>query len=345
MGRTLTSILFLLAFSVPCLIGETLPVMRISVENSTTHVQTLAVERFVRLLRTELEGQLDIRFYPAARLFRDKDVIQALFLGRVEMAVPGTWQFDTLVPEAALFLLPGFYGRPRELTYRVMDSPLGKRINRAVEEGLHVVIPGRWIDLGHAHLFSLSRPIHSYRDIDRMKIRVAGGQANMLRLEALGGIPRVISWPDLNAYLETGGIDAILTSYETVRSAALWEKGVRYVYEDSEYFAQYVPMISPEFWEELSPEIRRIICDCWESGVEQARREAAAAQIASRELLEARGVEIRIPSPEELHSARELLMEQQNAMAEILHIPDELLAELEAILAVPEDLSGRRNDN
>ena len=87
-------------------------------------------------------------------LFRDADVFRALAQGKVEIAVPGTWQFDRYVPEVGLFLLPSMYGRDASFTYGLMESPIGNRLVSTIERVLDVNVLGRWIDLGHTHVFS-----------------------------------------------------------------------------------------------------------------------------------------------------------------------------------------------
>ncbi len=88
------------------LFAQSLPVIRISVENTDSHVQTKSVRRFADNLAERLAGRYEVRFYPAASLYRDADVFRALTQGKLELAVPGTWQFDRYVPEVGFVLLP-----------------------------------------------------------------------------------------------------------------------------------------------------------------------------------------------------------------------------------------------
>ena len=204
-----------LALGTPLASWATLPKMRISVENSESHVQTRAVKRFAQDITEKLAGQIDVRFFSNARLFRDRDIIQALAQGKVEMAVPGTWHVTQFESNVGIFLLPEFYGRTAQANYAVLDSDIGARINAGIEKNLQVKVVGRWIDLGHAHLFGVHRKINRHEDIKGLKVRVAGGLANKLRIQALGGVPTIIPWPDLPEYMQLGRVDAVLTSYET----------------------------------------------------------------------------------------------------------------------------------
>jgi len=102
------------------------PVMRISVENTDAHVQTIAVRRFAELVAQRLGDRLDVRFYSSASLFRDSEIVKALARGRVEMGVPGTWQIDPFIPEVGVFQLPSFYGTRPELVYQFFAVEAGR---------------------------------------------------------------------------------------------------------------------------------------------------------------------------------------------------------------------------
>lgn len=273
------------------------PVMRISTENPAGHVQTRMVGAFAAALQARVGDRLDVVHDHGAALFRDRDVVLALQQGQVEMAVPGTWQLDRFQPAVGVFLLPAFYGLNAPQSYALRDGTAGKAITAMVEQRLDVVVPGRWIDLGSAHIYTKSKPVTRHEDLKGLVIRIAGGEANAARLRALGMMPVVIPWPDLPAALGSGKIDGIMTSHETVVSGRLWEHGLRHAFEDRQYFAQYIPLVGGRFWRRLPDDLRAIIREEWEAQVETARAEAAAAQAAARINLIAKGM--RITTPEE----------------------------------------------
>jgi C4-dicarboxylate-binding protein DctP len=314
--------------------AQIVPLMRISVENTETHVQTIAVRRFASELRERLRERIDVRFYANANLFRDQDVIQALIQGNVEMAVPGNWHVSRFEPNAGVFLLPVFYGRERQANYDILDSEIGRTINRKMGDTIGIKVLGRWIDLGHAHLFSVSKKISRHEDIEGLKIRVAGGVANELRIKALKGIPTVIPWPDLPAYLNGGRIDAVLTSYETVKSAKLWQNGIKYVFEDNEYFPQYIPLVRLSFWKKLPEDVQSILVDTWEKHVDVARENAGNAQTDSKNEILKQGVEIVVPESNEVRLWREKIMANQQAFIKEMKIDPDLAEEVTNFLAI-----------
>ncbi len=305
------------------------PRIRISVENYPGHVQTEAVRRFAEDLDERLGDRYAIEFFHSGELFRDRDVLSAMSAGNAEIAVPGTWQIDRFERSVAAFLLPACFGRSAEFFHRLSDGALGSEINRRMEASLNVVVLGRWLDLGHAHLYFSSRRVTSHRQLEELRIRVAGGLGNELRIEALGGLPVVIPWNDLPFHMQQRRIDGILTTHETAKSGRLWEHGVRYALEDHQYFGQYVPLMRRTFWSRLSPEDRRVIQEVWESGVEGQRQRALRAQQEARLVLQRNGIEIVVPEEQAIEETRDLLLLRQDEMAGTLGIPPNVVRLLE----------------
>lgn len=312
--------------------AEPLPVLRISTENNQHHVQTKVIGLFAGRLREKLKGKLAVEHYHSARLFRDRRVVKALADGKVEMAVPGTWQLDRFEPSVGLFLLPMFYGRNADFNHRLRDTEIGQEINSRIGKSLDVTVLGRWIDLGHAHLYSVKKPIESHADLNGMRIRIPGGIANAGRLKAFGAIPEVIPWPDLPQALTFGKIDGVLTTHATVASARLWEKGIRYAFEDKQYFPQYIPIISSHFWNKLPGEIQQTIRETWESVVDEGRSMAAAAQRNALTALRVNGISVVTPSPKALAQKRKDILPQQAEISARMGVDPALIKTAETLI-------------
>ncbi|WP_022666179.1 TRAP transporter substrate-binding protein DctP [Desulfospira joergensenii] len=324
--KNLCILLFiLLSLCASSAIAAQLPIMRISVENTKTHVQTQAVKRFSDDLRNRLKGRINVQFYFNSSLFRDADIIQALGQGKVEMAVPGTWNVTKFEPNVGVFLLPIFYGRSADSSHMILESRAGKAINGLIEKNLHLKVVGKWIDLGHAHLFSLTKKILRPEDIEGLTIRVAGGLGNKLRIRELGGNPVVIAWPDLPGYMIQGRVDAVLTSYETVRSARLWEKGIKYAFEDREYFPLYIPLIRMSFWEKLPPDIRTIVTDTWDKHVDTSRKQALEAQITAKKVTIENGLTVVVPGEEQITIWRNRMLKKQDEFVRRMNIDPKIV--------------------
>lgn len=310
----------LLFLIVICSDAQAGPIIRVSTENAINHPQTKALEDFVALANDRFKGELSFELYPTAKLYRGSNVIDAVSAGRMEIAVPGIWHFSRFVPEANIFLLPRFYGLSKEENYQVREGVVGQFITRKIEENLNVIVMGRWIDLGYAHIFTARKKITEPKDLKGLLIRVAGGQGNLARLDAMGAEAVTIPWPDFPDLLANSGVDGTLTTAATVNSVKLWEKGLKYAYLDRQYFPQYIPIISQSIWARLNAEQKEKLRQVWEETVEPARLRAEEYQDNALKNLERNGVELFRPSDQVIAQTRKALMKIEPELIQNLKI-------------------------
>jgi len=294
--------------------------IRISLDTNATHVRNKGTEAFAAELKKRLGNKFAVEIYPSAQLFRDRDIPKALRQNAVEMGIPGTWQLDGIEPNTAIQMLPMFYGVDADTVHKIMDGKLGQFVNKRMEERLKVKILGKWMDLGFQHFYSVSKPINTYDDLKGMKIRFPGGSANAARIKGLGGVPTLIPWPDLPLALSQGVVDAVTTTHESTFTAKLWDSGLKYSFEDFQYFGQYVPMVSLDFWNKQPKDVQNALTAAWDATVGEERKNAAAAQIAARDVLIKNGIKITGPSKAEIVAARKRLMPLQNDLVKEMKI-------------------------
>lgn len=310
-------------------------ILRISTENAPSHFQTRVVQRFVDTLAEKTRGRLIVEYHHSAQLFRDQDVIRALNEGKVDMAVPGNWQLDRYDPYVSTLTLPMLMGRSESEHHRFRDGKTGQLISAHLAESLNVVVPGRWIDLGYANLFTTSKTVTRHEEMAGMRIRIAGGSAIAAQLSSVGATPALIPWPDVPTVLQQRQLDGLLSTYETVASAKLWEMGVKHGTETRAYFAQYIPIISRSYWERLTPELRQALRESWESVVDDARAQAQETQRTARRILELHGVTVNeLDTPAQQAWLKQVTV-GQDALAQSLGIPAGLLRETEKQFARP----------
>ena len=330
MGIRSIAVIAFAALSFSNLIAEEPILFRISVENVSSHFQAKLARRFSEALAAKAGEGLKVEFYDGARLFRDADVIAALARGSVEMAMPGVWQLDKLVPDTAILMLPSVYGSSGSTMRAAIDGPLGSFLVERVEKALPVKVIGPWLDLGHAHLFSSGSGIRSAADIAGKRIRVAGGRANEERIRALGGKLLSIPSPDLATYLDRGLVDGILSTYETVATAGFDAHGLTTVFEDREYYPFYLPLVSKATWESLPESTRASISELWGEMLAEGRADSALAQSAAKAALDKAGMTIVLPSAAETAGVASRLRAEERAMARRLGVSEEALAILRA---------------
>jgi TRAP-type C4-dicarboxylate transport system substrate-binding protein len=111
--------------------------------------------------------------------------------------------------------------------------------------------------------------------------------------------------------------------------------GLRYVYEDHAYFAQYLPLIAGPFWSRLDPALQRLLAESWEAEVDDGRALAVVEQETARTRLGAAGLRIVTPAASVLAETRHRLIARQSDLVEQLGIDPALVAIAAEMTAAP----------
>lgn len=299
--------------------------LEISLETGPNHIRNIGVTEWAEELQKKSGGKLEVKIFHGAAKFKDTDVPKALNQGALDMGFPGTWQLGKYIPDFDAVDLPVFFGTTQEENYKVWDGPAGKALAEKFEKKLEVKVIGKWLDLGFQNTFSTAKPIKVHSDMSGMKIRIPGGAANIARYEVLGGAAVKIAWPDVPQALQRGTVDGLSTTFESIRSAKLWDSGLKNGYVSQHSFSQYLPTISAKSWAKYPKDIQDLITSTWAAKVDTLRARAAERQASAKEDAKKNGIAVVEPSPEDLASARTKLMAKQDALVKELKIDDEFM--------------------
>jgi TRAP-type C4-dicarboxylate transport system substrate-binding protein len=316
--------------------------LRICLDTAPNHLRNLAVRSFADRLEAALPGRFHVRIFDSGQLYNDRDAAKALIWGDMEMALPSILQLARFEPAANVTSLPMFYGLPPDVLGDVLDNNVGPLLAARIEARLPVVVLAPSLDLGYIHLFSTRKPLRSISDVGGLKVRVAGGAANLKRLRAQGANPVVIPWSDTPLSLSQGNIDAISSTYETLQSASLWDAGINFGYEERGMFIQYVPLVRRSFWESLDPATQSILVETWRSAMASARAFAVERQDKARAAAIEHGVTLTTPDWRAIDAERTRLMRLQEHMVLELRVPPDVVTAVDT--AISEALARRDHD-
>ena len=319
-GTILTTLAVLVLMAMPAFAAD----IQISTENTPSHFQTQVLQRYAAALNAEIpEHRFDV--VHSARAFSDREVAEAVSSTRVAIAAPGIWHLGQYSSDLNALLLPDFMGLEAQDVRKLVDGPVGEALEDSLETQLNVKVIGKWLDLGPAHIFTRKKVIRRFDDLKGLRIRYAGGDANALRLAALGAEPVLIPWPNVPDALDRGEIDGLLTTSSTVVSASLWEHGLTHAFLSHSYYPFYVPLISGDIWRRLSEPQRKVLTDSWEDMISDGRERAVSHQESSMALLREHGIKITAPSNQERESVRRSLASRQDEMAREIGISNKML--------------------
>ncbi|WP_374448235.1 TRAP transporter substrate-binding protein DctP [Stella sp.] len=310
---------------------------RISIETAPNHFRNMTVDRFAADMAKRVPG-LKIEIYHSAQLHPDRDVPKALRQGTIEMGMPGTWQIDKVEPNAALIDLPAFFGLAEDMAYDVIDGPAGQKLNAMFERKLRVKILGPWLPLGFGNTYTTSRELRSLADLKGMKVRIPGGAINAERYKFLGANPVLVPWPDVPLALSQGTVEGVYTTFESVRSAQLWDSGLKHAFVERAALLPYVPMVNLAFWDKQKPEVQQHLLAAWKDAVAWGREDGRKRQVDAMKLAQSKGISVVQADQAELDRVRRAMLSIQPDLVKKMNMDqglvDEVMGELKKAGAV-----------
>ena len=128
-----------------------------------------AVKYFGELVKERTDGRYSVEVYHSAQLGEEKDTIEQVRSGVIDLNRVSMAPFNGLVPETTVPSLPYLF-RSEDHMHKVMDGPIGDQIAAAFEP--HGLVALAFYDGGARSFYNSKKPINSMADMTGMKFRV-----------------------------------------------------------------------------------------------------------------------------------------------------------------------------
>ncbi len=159
---------------------------------------------FKDLAEKYTNGRVKVEVYPNSSLYKDKEELEALQLGSVQILAPSISKFGPLgVKEFDVFDLP-FLMSDDARARQMMASPMMADLNKKLET--KGVTPLAYWDNG-AHVYTANKPLIRPEDFRGVKLRIQGSKVLDAAVRELGGIPQIMAFGELYQALQTGVVD------------------------------------------------------------------------------------------------------------------------------------------
>jgi C4-dicarboxylate-binding protein DctP len=224
----------------------------------------LATEKFKELAEKYTGGKVKVEVYPNSQLYKDKEELEALQLGAVQMLAPSNAKFGPIgVKEFEVFDLP--YILPDLKTLRkVTDGPLGAKLLKLLDS--KGMIGLAYWDNGFK-VMSANKKLLTPADYKGLKFRIQSSKVLEAQMRSLGVIPQVMAFSEVYQALQTGVVDGQENSWSNIYTQKMHEVQKYFTVTNHGYIG-YVVVVNKKFWDGLPADIR--------PELEKAMKEATA---------------------------------------------------------------------
>jgi C4-dicarboxylate-binding protein DctP len=208
--------------------------------------------KFKELAEKYTDGKVKIEVYPNSSLYKDKEEIEALQLGSVQMLAPSTAKFAPLgAKEFEALDLPWLF-KDDETYAAAMKGTVGKWLFQKLEsKGITGL--AYW-DNGF-HMVSSNRPLMKPTDFQGLKFRISGSKIADQYFRLIGSIPQIMAFSEVYQALQTGVVDGCENTASNYLTQKFFEvqKDITVSYHAH---LQYAVIVNSKFWSGLPPDIR-----------------------------------------------------------------------------------------
>lgn len=238
--------------------------------------------KFKELAEQYTNGKVKVEVYANSTLYKDKEEMEALQLGAVQMIAPSLAKFGPLgVRTFEVFDLPYMFDGYADL-HKVTEGPLGQKFLTSLEpKGIKGL--AFW-DNGFK-VMSSNKPIRTPADYKGQKLRIQSSKVLESQMRALGALPQVMAFSEVYQALQTGVVDGTENPPSNLYTQKMHEVQ-KYVVESNHGYLGYAVITNKKFWDGLPADIRgqleKAMVDAtkFANGIAKEENEMAMAEVA-----------------------------------------------------------------
>lgn len=243
----------LMGFAAPA-VAQTTTLKYAFVNPMSSHFGAAATT-FKEFVEKESAGKIKVDIFPGGALGGEREIVESMQLGTVDMAMTGTSIMGNFVPEVLLYDVP-FLFKDTKQARAVLDGQIGKDILAKFEDKDLVGLG--YGENGFKMLTNNKKPLTKPEDLVGMTVRVQENEIHIAAFKQLGARPTPIAWPELYAALQQGVVDGQDNPISNVLSAKFFQVQ-KYGTLLRHVFAPTVITMSSATWGKLSDADKAIV--------------------------------------------------------------------------------------
>jgi C4-dicarboxylate-binding protein DctP len=217
-----------------------------------------AAEKFKEVVERESDGRVKVEIFPNSELFGDKDELQALQTGSVQMLAPASAKFTTIAPQLQVLDLPFLFDSVEEIPEVASpDTAAGKAIfeNEALASK-NIKVLNLW-DNGLKQLSS-NKQMTSPADLSGLKFRIQPSDVLRSQFAAWGAGSTPLAFAEVYNALQQGVVDGQENPYSNIESQNM-HTVQDFITESNHGYIGYVLVVNQEFYDSLPDDLKEAV--------------------------------------------------------------------------------------
>jgi tripartite ATP-independent transporter DctP family solute receptor len=221
---------------------------------------------FCEEVEKRTSGRYKCQQFPNSALGGEREMIEAVQLGTLDIVNTSTGPIGNFVPEVNIVDIP-FLFRDYDHARKVMDGPIGDELRaKFPAKGL---IALAWTENGFRHMTNSKHAINTPDDVKGLKVRTMQNKVHIQAFQSIGVQPTPMAFPELFTALQQGTVDGQENPIPVILSAK-FAQVQKYLTLTGHVYSPALIIVSPALWNKLS--------DADKKAFTEAGKAASAAQ-------------------------------------------------------------------
>jgi tripartite ATP-independent transporter DctP family solute receptor len=226
-----------------------------------------AAKAFKKHVEEQSNGRITVEFFPNETYATSPEMIEAVQVGALDMAIPGANELANIIPEYAALSLP-FLTQGFDEAHAVLDGPVGDKLEALGDEQGFKVLDD--VELGFAQITNNVRPINAPEDLKGVKMRSPNDVSLIETFKAFGSSVSTMAYTEIYNGLSQGVIDGQFNPLMNIFDQNMHEVQDYLAITNHTYYYCYF-ILNKELFDSFDPELQEIVMEGGEKAKEAAR--------------------------------------------------------------------------
>jgi tripartite ATP-independent transporter DctP family solute receptor len=216
-----------------------------------------AMESMGKKLEAATNGRIKFQMFPGAVLGQEKEAVEQVQLGAIQLARVSLGVIGPVVPEVNVFNMP-FVFRNEAHMRAVIDGPIGQEMLDKVTASPARLVGLGFMDGGSRNLYT-KKKVLTPADLKGQKVRMMGNPLFVDTMNAMGGNGIAMAYGEVFSALQTGVIDGAENNPPSYFTANHYNTPAKFYAQTNHLIIPEIFVMSKIAWDKLSPADQALI--------------------------------------------------------------------------------------
>ncbi len=232
-------------------------VLKASDTHPAGYPTVVAVENMGKKLEAATNGRIKMQMFPGAVLGQEKEVVEQVQLGAIQIARISLGVIGPVVPDVNVFNMP-FVFRNEAHMRAVIDGPIGSELLEKVTASPAKLVALGWMDGGSRSLYT-KKKVTTPADLKGVKVRMMGNPLFVDTMNAMGGNGISMAYGEVFSALQTGVIDGAENNPPSLFTSNHYSAGTKFYAQTNHLIIPEIFVMSKATWDKLSKDDQALV--------------------------------------------------------------------------------------